>query len=81
LSDPPEDRKSAGVSPFAMLGVGLEIAVPAALFILGGNWVDGRLGTRPLFLVLGAAVGMATGFYSLVRRVMVRKQGEDGKSD
>jgi len=35
------------------------------LFLLGGWWLDGKLGTEPLFLILGAFVGAAAGFYSL----------------
>ncbi|TCD48169.1 AtpZ/AtpI family protein [Chlorobium sp. N1] len=41
------------------LGIGLQIAVSFALFVLLGYWVDQQLGTLPLFLLLGVLLGMA----------------------
>lgn len=43
--------------------VALEMVVPALL----GYWLDQWLGTRMVFLILGAILGFATGFYSLLR--------------
>ncbi len=48
-----------------------------ALFALGGNWLDGRLGTRPLFVLLGTLLGFAGGFFSLYSRLMLRQKDDD----
>jgi F0F1-type ATP synthase assembly protein I len=56
-------------SPYAFLGLSFEIALPVLLLLFAGYWLDGRLGTEPWLMVLGAVLGMGVGFYSLVRRV------------
>lgn len=53
-------------------GHGLTWALSVLLFLLGGWWLDGRLGTTPLLMILGAFVGGAAGFYSLYHHVVVR---------
>ena len=68
-------------SPFAYVGMGLEIAAPVALLLLGGSWLDSRLGTRPWLMLVGAFVGMAVGFYTLVRRVSASRPDEDDQGD
>lgn len=52
-------------------GYGLTWALSVLLFLLGGWWVDGKLGTTPLFMIVGAFVGAAAGFYSLYHRLVV----------
>ena len=34
-------------------GLGLQFALSILLFLYVGQWLDGRLGTKPLFLYLG----------------------------
>jgi len=40
-----------------------------ALPPLGGMWLDGALGTLPLFVIVGALVGFGGGMYSLIKMV------------
>ncbi len=49
--------------------IGLEMALPAA----GGYWLDRRIGTSPLFVVLGAILGFAVGMFHLLQ--IARQQG------
>ncbi len=51
------------------LDLGLRLAVSVLLGIAGGYWLDGKLGTSPLFLIVGLAFGMTAGFLSLYRTV------------
>ena len=62
-------------------GYGLTWALSTLLFLLGGWRLDGKLGTMPLFLILGAFVGAGAGFYSLYRHIVVepRERDEDGE--
>ena len=53
-------------------GYGLQLAAAVGLFMAGGWWVDGKLGTTPLLTIVGALGGGAAGFYSLYRHVVKR---------
>ena len=57
-------------------GLGLQLAGSLLLFMLGGSWLDKRLGTSPVLTLIGALVGATAGFYSLYRNLM-RGQGKD----
>ena len=55
-------------------GFGLQWALSTLLFLLGGWWLDGKVGLTPLFTILGAFVGAGAGFYSLYRHIVVEAQ-------
>jgi ATP synthase protein I len=50
-------------------GVGVQFAVAILVFLFLGRWIDSRLGTAPVFLIIGTFVGAAGGFYSMYRKV------------
>lgn len=52
------------------MGHGLTFAVATLLFMLGGNWADGKLGTGPWLAIAGTLIGASAGFYSLYRHVV-----------
>ena len=66
------DRESgaAGGSPADFAGVGLQFVLAILLFLFLGKWIDARLGTAPVFLIVGTFVGAAAGFYSMYRKVI-----------
>ncbi len=49
--------------------VGLQFALTIGLFAAGGWWVDEKLGTSPLVLMIAFLVGPSAAFYSLYRAV------------
>ena len=55
------------------LGIGTSLAVTVLVGIGAGYWVDGRLGTRPLFLLIGAVFGLLAGFLQFYKTVAGRK--------
>jgi len=59
------------------MGLGLTWALSVLLFFLGGYWLDGKAGTAPLFMILGAFVGGAAGFYSLYRHIVADPRGQN----
>lgn len=61
-------------------GLGLTWALSVLFFLLGGWWIDERLGTTPLLMIVGAFVGAGAGFYSLYRSVMSSTGSEDSRS-
>jgi len=59
-------------------GIGLQFAVSIVLFVFAGQWVDRRLGTGPLFLIVGAFLGAGGSFYSMYRKLMASQEKQDG---
>jgi len=53
------------------LGNGLTWAASTGLFLFLGSRVDRWLGTTPLFMIVGAFVGAAAGFYSIYYHLVV----------
>jgi len=40
-----------------------------------GKWVDAKLGTLPLFLIIGLFLGLAAGIYSMLRLIKTFTEG------
>jgi ATP synthase protein I len=53
-----------------MAGLGIQFAASILLFLYAGKWLDGRLGTAPLFLIVGVFLGAGASFYSMYRKLM-----------
>lgn len=60
------------ISPY--LGLGLQLAASILVFLFLGRWVDGKLGTYPLFMVIGAFIGAAGGMISFIRTVLKHEE-------
>lgn len=74
------DDKSNAPSASDFAGIGLQFAVSIILFVFAGQWLDRRLGTGPLFLIVGAFVGAAGSFYSMYRKLMAsQRRDRQGK--
>lgn len=58
-------------------GLGLQFALSILLFLFVGQWLDGRLGTEPLFIFLGVFLGAGAAFYSMYRSLMADLRRED----
>ena len=63
---PEPSGKTSNAGP---LGAGLTMIAVVALFALGGRWLDEKLGSSPLFLLLGFSLGALGGFIHLVNSV------------
>lgn len=64
------------------VGVGVEVAGAVILFTLLGWWVDGRFGTEPWGILIGAFIGLGGGMYNLVREGLeaARTSGGSGEA-
>ena len=58
--------------------LGFQLALSMGLFLLGGWWLDGRIGTTPLLTIVGAMVGAAAAFYSMIRQLTGKSRGGSG---
>lgn len=62
-------------SPWALAGLGAQFFASILIFVYAGNWLDRRLGTSPLLLLLGVFVG-GGGSFVLGYRGLTRRQRE-----
>ena len=79
-SAPPSKRKSTS-SAAEFAGIGFQFAGAILLFLFAGQWLDRRLGTTPLFLIVGVFLGAGAAFYGMYRRLMAaqRRDAEERK--
>ena len=75
MQTPQYDRGKVG----AYLGLGAGFAGSAILFAVLGMLLDRKIGTTPVFTLLGVFVGGAAGFYHLVRRAIALGEGDGSK--
>lgn len=79
-SDTAAAATAAAASPAASRGkrfynvlsassVGLEMGLSVVIAVLFGIWLDGKLGTAPLMMLLWLGVGFAAGFRGVLRAV------------
>lgn len=60
-------------------GLGIELAAAVGLLALLGWWIDGRFGTAPWGLLIGAMVGLVGGMANLIRTALTAtRSGGDG---
>ena len=71
-------KASAYIALFSEIAFVLLVAVLAG--VLGGYWLDQRLGTIPIFVLVGFAVGTtggAIGCWRLIARFLARLDDDD----
>lgn len=66
-------------APFLTLG--FQLAAAVVIFFLIGVWLDDRLGTSPLFTLLGLLLGSAGGFIKFFRSVSELEKKKNLKKD
>jgi len=59
------------------MGLGLTMALSVLFFLGIGAWVDSKLGTSPLLLIVGAFIGAGAGFYSLYYHIVIEPRQRD----
>jgi F0F1-type ATP synthase assembly protein I len=47
--------------------VGIFLGAAVVVGVLGGSYLDGKLGTSPTFLIVGSLLGMVVGIYTAWR--------------
>jgi ATP synthase protein I len=50
-----------------LASVGIEFSLSTLIGLLGGRWLDGKLGTQPWLMIVGLVLGVVAGGRSLVR--------------
>lgn len=71
VSDAEYDRllhRRKGMSGSQFAGIGIQFALSIVVFAFAGIWLDKRLGTSPLFVLVMVLGGAGLGFWSMVRK-------------
>lgn len=58
-------------------GAGLQFAASIVVFLLVGQWLDRRLHTGSVFLLVCVFVGAGGSFYAMYRQLMAAQRRED----
>lgn len=61
----------------AVAGMGLQFAISILLFLLAGQWIDRKLGTEPLFLIVFVFGGAGASFFSIYRKLMEQQRRDE----
>jgi len=61
---------SRWVAALRFMGVGWYIGVCIVLGVLGGLWLDNKLNTSPLLVIVGLILGVVVAFYGVYRMLL-----------
>ncbi len=53
-----------------LVGVGWYISACILLGVLAGRWLDGKLNSEPLWLIIGLLLGVIIAFYGVYRMLL-----------
>lgn len=67
---------AGGMGGLAYAGLGLQFGVSLVAFYYLGQWLDRRLGTAPVFLLVCVLVGSGAAFFALYRQLMGAQRRE-----
>lgn len=76
---PPGGRQLNALARLA--SVGIEFSVSTIIGLLGGKWLDGKLGTQPWLMLVGLVLGVTAGLRSLLRTARRANQESAAKRD
>ncbi|OHD64396.1 MAG: hypothetical protein A2176_01560 [Spirochaetes bacterium RBG_13_51_14] len=73
------DKEKKSRIVFTYSTIGIQLAATVTAFIVGGYKLDEYLDKSPVFITIGAFVGMAIGFYHLIRQLRDIDQQDKGE--
>jgi ATP synthase protein I len=74
-------RRGKQLSTLAKLtSVGIEFSLSVLIGLLGGRWVDGKLGTSPWLMIVGLLLGVSAALRSLIRTARQANQESQSRT-
>jgi ATP synthase protein I len=64
-----------------LASVGIELSISTVIGLLGGRWLDGKLGTDPWLMIVGLVLGVTAGFRSLIRTAQKANRENDANAN
>jgi ATP synthase protein I len=70
------------LAALGLLGVGFFVAGSIILGVVGGRWLDGKLNSEPVFLIVGLLLGIVVAFYGVytMLRPFINDKQDKGNS-
>jgi ATP synthase protein I len=70
------------LAALGLLGVGFFVAGSIILGVVGGRWLDGKLNSEPVFLIVGLLLGIVVAFYGVytMLRPFINNKQDKGNS-
>ncbi|MFC1987604.1 AtpZ/AtpI family protein [Chloroflexota bacterium] len=67
---------------FRLIGVGWYVGACIVLGVVGGQWLDNKLNTSPILVIVGLILGIIVAFYGMYRMILpnINKKRKKGKS-
>jgi F0F1-type ATP synthase assembly protein I len=69
-------KKNTSRVVFTHITIGLELAITVLIFVYGGYKLDEHYNKSPLFVTIGAVIGMVAGFYNLMKTLNAEQKRE-----
>ena len=66
---------------FNIIGVGWFIGLSIILGVLSGLWLDNKLNTQPLFILIGLLFGLIVAVYGVYRMLLPLLKNRGNKED
>lgn len=60
-------------------GLGIQFAISILVFLYAGQWLDRRLGTNGLFVIVGVFLGAGAAFFSMYRKLMADQRADEAR--
>ncbi|OHD68583.1 MAG: hypothetical protein A2W19_12390 [Spirochaetes bacterium RBG_16_49_21] len=70
------EKKKTSRAFFEYSTIGIQLAVTVIAFVIGGYKLDEYLHQSPVFITIGAFLGMAIGFYHLIKQLFNMEKSE-----
>ncbi len=65
----------------SLIGVGWYIGLSIIAGVLGGLWLDNRINTKPLFVIIGLILGIVVAVYGVYRMLIPLIKDDQDKED
>ena len=64
-----------------IFGSGIQLAAAVVFFFFVGRWLDGKFGTGPWLMLLGALIGAGGGLYNFIKTALDVSKSESEKKN
>ncbi len=55
---------------FRLVGLGWYVGICIFLGVMGGLWLDNKLNSKPVFVIIGLLVGIIVAFYGVYKMIL-----------